>query len=595
MVVSHSRLSVYRQCPYRYMLRYIDEVKPFPDTADPANARLIGTALHTGIEKDVKTAIQEYYMSYPIITDRHVAEAMKLECRINQCKALLPDGEHEVEISLPDFQGYIDLLVPVSENIYDLYDFKYSNGRERYLEGDQLHIYKAKYEEANPGKIIRNLYFLFSPKSFIRQKKTETLREFRARLAETLKESTPELVKVDYDQSKVDSFNTEAIHLDTTSDFPKHPGRLCDWCEYKKFCESDEREDYDIMQLPSKERRDTSAPKRKKLWLYGVPFCGKTYLANQFPVPLMLNTDGNINYVDAPYIPIKDEVVVEGRITKRKYAWDTFKEAVAELEKGSEFETVVVDLLEDLYDACRVKVCAERGWEHESDDSFKAYDIIRSEFLRTLRRLFALDLNIVLISHEDTSRDITKKSNDKITAIKPNIADKIANKVAGMVDIVARVVNDGGHRSINFKTNEVTFGGGRLAISENEIPCSYEALDKVYGSSTKAADTKRMTRVVDKPNDVAQNTDTPPWATAAPSAEAAPAYPQEVEPPTTFPSEAPAQDTQPDIPRRRRRTTEEAATEQPRAEAEPEASQTSATEQPSEQPEIPRRRRRTIE
>ena len=45
--------------------------------------------------------------------------------------------------------------------------------------------------------------------------------------------------------------------------------------------------------------------------------------------------------------------------------------------------------------------------------------------------------NIVLISHEDTSKDITKKSGDKITAIKPNIADKVANKIAGMVDIVA--------------------------------------------------------------------------------------------------------------------------------------------------------------
>ena len=80
------------------------------------------------------------------------------------------------------------------------------------------------------------------------------------------------------------------------------------------------------------------------------------------------------------------------------------------------------------------------GITHESDDSFRAWDKVRTEFLSTIRRLMNLDYeNIVLISHEDTSKDITKKSGDKITAIKPNIADKVANKIAGMVDIVARL------------------------------------------------------------------------------------------------------------------------------------------------------------
>lgn len=68
--------------------------------------------------------------------------------------------------------------------------------------------------------------------------------------------------------------------------------------------------------------------------------------------------------------------------------------------------------------------------------------------------------NIILISHEDTSKDITKKGGDKITAIKPNMQDKVALKVAGMVDIVARIVADGDDRTFNFKSNEVIFGGG---------------------------------------------------------------------------------------------------------------------------------------
>ena len=86
-----------------------------------------------------------------------------------------------------------------------------------------------------------------------------------------------------------------------------------------------------------------------------MPFSGKTYLANKFPNVLMLNTDGNVKYIDAPCVPIRDEVTVEGRMTKRKFAWDLFKETIAELEKKqNDFETIVVDLLEDTYEHCRL-------------------------------------------------------------------------------------------------------------------------------------------------------------------------------------------------------------------------------------------------
>lgn len=93
----------------------------------------------------------------------------------------------------------------------------------------------------------------------------------------------------------------------------------------------------------------------------------------------------------------------------------------------------------------------------------------------------ALDYeNIILISHEDTTKDITKKGGDKLTSIRPNLQDKVANKVAGMVDIVARVVADGDIRVLSFKTNEVIFGGGRLTTKTNEIGLDYDEFLNVY-------------------------------------------------------------------------------------------------------------------
>lgn len=236
------------------------------------------------------------------------------------------------------------------------------------------------------------------------------------------------------------------------------------------------------MLLPKNERRNIERISKKVVWLYGAPFSGKTFLANKFPEPLMLNTDGNIKFIDSPYLAIKDQVTVEGRMTKRVLAWAMFKETIEELEKKqNDFKTIVVDLLEDVYEHCRVFIYDREGITHESDNSFKYYDVVRTEFLSTLKRLMNMDYeNIILISHEDTSKDITKKSGDKITAIKPNIADKVALKVAGMVDIVGRVVADGDERTLSFKTNEVIFGGGRLRVAGKAIPLDYDEFMKVY-------------------------------------------------------------------------------------------------------------------
>ena len=236
------------------------------------------------------------------------------------------------------------------------------------------------------------------------------------------------------------------------------------------------------MSLPSTNRVAIAQSNYKKLWLYGLPFSGKTTVADQAPTPLNLNTDGNVKYVTMARVAIKDEVKKEGRITKRVFAWENFSEAVDELEAGSDFETIVVDLLEDIYDYCRVFMCDKNNWEHESDDSFKAYDIVRSEFLRTLKRLLNLPYNIILISHEDTSRDIMKKGNDKVTSITPNISEKLRLKIAGMVDLVARVVvEDDGTRTLNFKSNEVVFGGGRLkGITTTKCELTWDAIEAIY-------------------------------------------------------------------------------------------------------------------
>ena len=557
-------------------MRYLDGIAADPPS-EPDNPLILGQAVHTGIAQGVEVAIQEYYFSYPVITDAHVNEALKLEAVIPKAQAAIPPGgRFEVEISDSDFHGFIDYLVPVGQrkvwhdaggvnsvtgecfeyyttegtNEFDLYDFKYSNNVNGYKQSGQLHEYKYFFEKNNPGKRIRNMYFVFVPKATIRQKKTETLQDFRKRLISELDGLEVKIVQMWFNPDKVIEFalNRKAVKEET--EFPAEKNYLCRYCEFQEFCEKGWSY---FMKLPENKRRNIEAVAKRVIWIYGAPFCGKTTFANGFPDPLMLNTDGNIKFVDAPYIHIKDEVRVEGRQTKRTLAWDVFKDAVSELEKkDNSFKTIVVDLLEDLYEHCRLYMYQQMGISHESDDSFRAWDKVRGEFLNTLKKLMNLDYeNIILISHEDTTKDITKKGGDKITAIKPNLQDKVAVKVAGMVDVVARIVADGDVRSFCFKSNEVIFGGGRLKVNAKDIPLDVNALFAVYDEANKAAahggavptpasattpsrTTRKRTEtpatVADKPQEAAE---TP--AQSEPEAEDAPMNPPE----------APAEDEKP--------------------------------------------------
>lgn len=501
----------------------------------PDDALILGHAMHTGIEQGVEAGVNEYLMAYPVITDAHINEQIKLEYWIPRVRALFPDGEHEIMLSDPDFIGFLDLVIPAKgfhdspvPGVYELYDFKYTSNGRHYRDSKQLHLYKYFFERLNPGKKIRKMGYVIVPKVNPKPIRDESIRDYRKRLESELSKKQIEIIEVEYDSDFVVDFFRGVKKALEESEFPKNPGFLCNYCEFQDYC----KKGVDFMLLPNNERRELNAVKKRVIWLYGVPFSGKTTFANAFPDPLMLNTDGNIKFVDAPYIAIRDDVKVEGRMTKKTLAWAVFKDVVAELEKKQNtFKTIVVDLLEDLYEHCRLYMYQEMGISHESDDSFRAWDKVRTEFLSTIKRLMNLDYeNIILISHEDSTKDITKKGGDKLTSIKPNIQDKVANKVAGMVDIVARIVADGDTRTLSFKSNEVIFGGGRLRVRTKEIPLDYDAFLAVYDEANKNASAalKKAAQKAEKPD-------------VNPAMEPPKEEPEQAEEPAPEPPEAPVE------------------------------------------------------
>lgn len=254
MQISYSRVGCFASCPYQYKLRYIDKLKTLPDQ-DPANPLYLGTAIHEAFEKgSVDAAIESYRSNYYILSDLHINEEIKLEYLIPKVLALLQPAECEIEISTDDFIGFIDRLEHLFTDEqgvehYRIRDYKYCNPKntERYLQSAQLHLYKYYFEKTHPNTVVDELEYVFVPKVAIRQKKTETIQQFRQRLIETLEVTEPTLVSVSYNNAIISDFDMCCQHLKNVDEFPKNKTRLCDWCQYQKYCESDGREDWMII------------------------------------------------------------------------------------------------------------------------------------------------------------------------------------------------------------------------------------------------------------------------------------------------------------------------------------------------------------
>lgn len=479
---SYSKVGTFTQCPRKYELRYIEGLE-VPFNCDAANPLEIGTMLHECIELGVGQAMRNYVAKYPVMTDLIVNELIKMECLGPRAAALawesVEEGTEPVfEAKVEDgsgFVGYIDMLIPRGKGLWTMLDFKYSNNVDRYLESGQLSVYKYFYEKVHPGEIIQDMAFLIVPKTMIRQKNTEDLYQFRQRLRATLEGMWPKLYRVEYDPAKVAEFAVGTMEMANAEKFPKCESRLCDWCDYKDYCLGGN----DMLVLPKNERRPEEIITAPDMWIYADSYVGKSTFVDHFDDVLFINTDGNTQNITSPYIQIADELVHEGRMTKKVLAWTKFREVIDELEKHENtFKVVALDLVEDLYEHCRFYVFDQLGIKHESDGGYgKGWDMVRTEFLSQMKRLKSLGYRVIYISKELVT-EITYANGLKVSTFKPNIADKVANVLAGTVTMTLRAYMDERGRFLQLRKNENVFGGGRIDFKRDRCDLTVEAFEE---------------------------------------------------------------------------------------------------------------------
>lgn len=512
MQFSYSRVDLFKRCPYHFKLRYIVRLTELPNYE--ANSPLIvGHALHTGIEKGKKAMLKEFYNAFPLVTNDVINEAIKLEHNLEKAEEWLSDFNnsfsftggyefiHEYEINKPEFIGFVDLIVKrKGTNDIAIIDFKYSNAIEKYKESPQLQIYKYYLEQE--GYNVIAMGYLFLPKTSIRQKKDEDLIQFRKRLNVTMRKLKTTCLKIEPQEMEIIYFLNQCKEIkeaiqEKTFNWIKNPNDECFACnprfapDYLEQLLNEKGEL--IMTLPKNERREKKIDERPDFWIYGDSYVGKSTFVDQFDDLLFLNTDGNTDNTTSPVIYIKDEVTKQGRITKRKFAWEQFLEVIGELEtdKDSGYKAIAIDLFEDLREHCRIYVFDKNGWEHESDGGYgKGWAMVKTEFNNAIKRLKNLGYQIIYISKEVKS-ETTIKGGAVRTNFIPNIDDKTANFTTGTVDLTIRAfMNSDGVRLLQLSKQRNVFGGGRFNFLNDTCELSKDEFIKELVSAQKASHAK---------------------------------------------------------------------------------------------------------
>lgn len=155
----------------------------------------------------------------------------------------------------------------------------------------------------------------------------------------------------------------------------------------------------------------------KVFFIWGQSMSGKTYLARQFPSPVIINTDGNAKKVDTPSVEVHD--------------FETFVSLLQEIEAGNhDYKTIIIDLVDDIKTMVQNYVCEKYGVDDEGEVPYgKGYREVKTIWQKLMVRLNQLPYNVIFISH------VVEISEDNRTIEKPSLEQKYYNMCMGRCDL----------------------------------------------------------------------------------------------------------------------------------------------------------------
>ena len=183
------------------------------------------------------------------------------------------------------------------------------------------------------------------------------------------------------------------------------------------------------MALPTKKSKKPFNMNRSNIMMYGPPGIGKStfFSGNDKSLAVMLEDGGN-------HLQIYE---------RRINTWKEFLTTVTELQNEKHnFETIVIDRVETLYDKCEQYCCERENARTEgkeitdpSDVGFgKLYKRVKREFFDTLNDINYMGYGIHFIAHDQTAT--VKKKTLEYTTRRSGLGEKAHIQLSGLCDFV---------------------------------------------------------------------------------------------------------------------------------------------------------------
>ena len=224
----------------------------------------------------------------------------------------------------------------------------------------------------------------------------------------------------------------------------------------------------------------------RNYFFYGATMSGKSYLANEFPNPIILNTDGNASANSVPAIQLVNEKDKNGRITKSVI--EQLSEILLALQtQDHTYETVVVDVIDDVIDMIKIAVCSQFEVKSLSEIGYgKGYDYFNQALTELVIDLKALPMNVIYIS-----REITEYNDDgKAVKTLPSLREKYVNLINGNSDLMIRTEKLGNNYNREVVRKRKTYKSDQ--IDDKAILKILQTIDgAVIMTDTKKAKTKK--------------------------------------------------------------------------------------------------------
>ncbi len=247
-VYSHSRLSVFENCPLQYRLRYVDKVKTDePETIEA----FMGSRVHETLEKlyrdlrlsrvntleellsfyndawcknysdDIRVVKEGYTpMNYRDTGEKCIREYYVRYQPFNDGKTLGLEQMIAIDIEGYKLKGFIDRLSSSSDGIYEIHDYKTSQylPLQAHFDSDrQLALYQIGVQDmfGDAGKVELIWHYLVYDREIRSRRRPHDLMKLKSDIVKLIE--TIERAEKEYDFQAVES-------------------GLCGWCEYQALC-----------------------------------------------------------------------------------------------------------------------------------------------------------------------------------------------------------------------------------------------------------------------------------------------------------------------------------------------------------------------